>query len=109
MGKQERIISIFILLFNIFFAATKQRNVVLLSVDHASAPPGIGPKNTAGVLTKHPIFIGGHPLLMKKLRGSTSRAQYVGCIRNIIINRKPISLDPERAYGKVTTGVCPTI
>ena len=93
----------------IFVTATKQKNALLLSVDHAAAPPGVGPKNSSGVLTKHPIFIGGHPLLAKKLRGSTSHEQYVGCIRNIIINGKVISLDPDRAYGKVTTGICPTI
>ncbi|XP_015117099.1 laminin subunit alpha [Diachasma alloeum] len=89
--------------------AVKQRNAVLLSVDHAAAPPGIGAKNTAGVLSKHPIFIGGHPLLGKRLRGSTSHAQYVGCIRNIIINNQDIPLNPERTYGHVITGVCPTI
>ncbi|XP_008557031.1 laminin subunit alpha [Microplitis demolitor] len=89
--------------------AVKQKNAVLLSVDHAAAPPGIGNKNSAGVLSKHPIFIGGHPLLGKRLRGSTSHSQYVGCIKNIIINSNEITPDPERAFGHVTTGVCPII
>lgn len=69
----------------------------------------IGGKNVAGVLSKHPIFIGGHPMLGKRLRGSTSQAQYVGCINNIHINMRPINLGPERAYGDVIAGVCPTI
>ncbi|XP_054012773.1 laminin subunit alpha [Hylaeus anthracinus] len=89
--------------------AVKQKNSVILSVDHKASPPGIGGKNVAGVLSKHPIFIGGHPMLGKRLRGSTSQAQYVGCITNIHINMIPISLGPERAYGKVIAGVCPTI
>lgn len=89
--------------------AVKQKNSVLLSVDHKTAPPGIGGKNVAGVLSKHPIFIGGHPMLGKRLRGSTSQAQYVGCISNIHINMRPINLGPERAYGQVIAGVCPTI
>ncbi|KAK0176557.1 hypothetical protein PV328_000678 [Microctonus aethiopoides] len=89
--------------------AVKQKNAVLLSVDHTAAPPGIANKNSAGVLSKHPIFVGGHPLLGKRLRGSTSHTQYVGCIRNIIINSEEVILDPERAYGRVTTGVCPNI
>nr|XP_031828013.1 laminin subunit alpha isoform X2 [Nomia melanderi] len=89
--------------------AIKSKNSVLLSVDHKAAPPGIGGKNVAGVLSKHPIYIGGHPMLGKRLRGSTSQTQYVGCIANIHINQKPITLGPERAYGKVIAGVCPTI
>ncbi|XP_034947491.1 laminin subunit alpha [Chelonus insularis] len=90
--------------------AVKQKNAVLLSVDHASAPPGVGgSKNSVGVLSKHPIFVGGHPLLGKRLRGSTSHAQYVGCIKNIVINSNEISFDPDRSYGHVTTGVCPVI
>ncbi|CAK9798131.1 Laminin subunit alpha [Anthophora quadrimaculata] len=89
--------------------AVKQKNAVLLSVDHKAAMPGISGKNVAGVLSKHPIFIGGHPMLGKRLRGSTSQAQYVGCITNIHINMRPISLGPERAYGQVIVGVCPTI
>ncbi|KOC61553.1 Laminin subunit alpha [Habropoda laboriosa] len=89
--------------------AVKQKNAVLLSVDHKAAAPGIGGKNVAGVLSKHPIFIGGHPMLGKRLRGSTSQTQYVGCITNIHINMKAITLGPERAYGQVISGVCPTI
>ncbi|XP_033329969.2 laminin subunit alpha [Megalopta genalis] len=90
--------------------AVKQKNAVLLSVDHKAAQPGIiSGKNVAGVLSKHPIFIGGHPMLGKRLRGSTSQTQYVGCITSVHINMQPIHLSPERAYGQVIAGVCPTI
>lgn len=56
------------------------------------------------------MFVGGHPLLASlTLRGSKSHSQYVGCMRKITINGNEISLDPERVYGQVTSGVCPTI
>ncbi|XP_066588247.1 laminin subunit alpha [Prorops nasuta] len=87
--------------------AVKQKNAVLLSVDHKSASPGIAEK-IEKVLSRHPMFIGGHPLL-GKLRGSTSQAQYVGCMRNIWINTVPISIDADRTYGEVLANVCPTI
>jgi hypothetical protein len=82
-----------------------------LSVDHKAAPPGIGNKNLGGVLSKHSIYIGGHPHLEsgKPLRGSVSRAQYVGCINNIVIKEHAYLLDPSRIHGKVVADVCPTI
>lgn len=89
--------------------AVKQKNAVLLSVDHKTAIPGVGGKTVTRVLSRHPVFIGGHPLLGRRLRGSTSQAQYVGCINNIVINTKEIHIRPERAYGQVIAGVCPTI
>lgn len=98
-----------LILFFFLFAVVKQKNVVLLSVDHRAAPEKFTDKSLTKVLSKHPIFIGGHPMLGRKLRGSTSQAQYVGCINNILINQKPIDIRPERAYGEVIAGVCPTI
>lgn len=89
--------------------AVKQKNAVLLSVDHKPVAPGISGKNMGRVLSRQPIYIGGHSLLRRGLQGSTSQAQYVGCINNIQINSKPISIKPERAYGQVVAGVCPTI
>ncbi|XP_011495348.1 PREDICTED: laminin subunit alpha [Ceratosolen solmsi marchali] len=91
--------------------AVKQKNAVILSVDHKAAPPGIGNKNLGGVLSKHSIYIGGHPHLEsgKPLRGSASRAQYVGCINNIVIKERAYPLDPSRIHGRVVADVCPTI
>ncbi|XP_070151389.1 laminin subunit alpha [Polyergus mexicanus] len=89
--------------------AVKQKNAVLLSVDHKPVPPGISGKNMGRVLSRQPIYIGGHLLLRRGLQGSTSQAQYVGCINNIQINSKTIGIRPERAYGQVVAGVCPTI
>lgn len=81
----------------------------MLSVDHKPAPPSFGGANVAKFLSKYPIFIGGHPNLGKGLRGSMSQAQYVGCINNIQINGKSIKIRPERVFGQVLAGVCPTI
>lgn len=84
---------------------------MLLSVDHKAAPAAIidGRNSVVRVLSKHPVFVGGHPALGRGLRGSTSQAQYIGCISNIIINLNHIEITPERAYGRVLAGVCPTI
>ncbi|XP_014485447.1 PREDICTED: laminin subunit alpha isoform X2 [Dinoponera quadriceps] len=90
--------------------ASKRKNAMLLSVDHKAAPLAIvDGRNMARVLSKHPVFIGGHSSLGKGLRGSTSQAQYIGCISNIMINLNRIEITPERAYGRVLAGVCPTI
>lgn len=80
-------------------------------MDHKAAAPGIGAKSIGAVGTKHAIYIGGHPNLEsdKPLKGSISRAQYVGCITNIVINEKPYSLNAEQTHGKVMADVCPTI
>ena len=89
----------------------KQKNAVILAVDFKAAPPGIGAQYLGGVFTKHPIYIGGHPHLDsgKPLRGSVSRAQYVGCIKNIVIRDQSFPLDPSRVHGLVLADVCPTI
>lgn len=91
------------------FLAVKTKNAVVISVDHASSPPGI--KHLGIVQSKHSIFIGGHPALHegKTLKGSESMSQYVGCIKNLIIKEKSYSLDPARIHGKVLADVCPTI
>lgn len=97
--------------FSNFIIAVKHKNAAILSVDHKAAPPGIGTKNIGAVGTKHPIYIGGHPNLEsdKPLKGSMSRAQFVGCIKDVYINEKPYSLNPSQTHGKVMADVCPTI
>ncbi|EFN79905.1 laminin subunit alpha [Harpegnathos saltator] len=90
--------------------AIKRKNALLLSVDHKAATPAIfSGRSVVRVLSKHPVFIGGQPNLGKGLRGSMSQAQYIGCISNILINSHSIEITPERAYGRVLAGVCPTI
>ncbi|XP_012267208.2 laminin subunit alpha [Athalia rosae] len=88
--------------------AVRQKNAVVLSVDHKTGQPGTARQNTAGIVSKHPVFIGGH-LRPTKVRGSKNREQYVGCINNVLINTVPIIMDPVRASGKVITSICPTI
>ncbi|KAL7292410.1 hypothetical protein TKK_0013999 [Trichogramma kaykai] len=90
--------------------AVKQKNVVILSVDHQHSSPGIGNKNLMGMPSKNAIYIGGHPNLEagKPLKGSVSRAQYVGCINNLTIRNVPYALDASRIHGNVIANVCPT-
>ncbi|XP_031783644.1 laminin subunit alpha [Nasonia vitripennis] len=89
--------------------AVKTKNAVVISVDHASSPPGI--KHLGNVQSKQAIYVGGHPQLHlgQPVRGSESGKQYVGCIKNLIIKGKPYSLDPSRINGKILADVCPTI
>ncbi|XP_014209765.1 laminin subunit alpha isoform X2 [Copidosoma floridanum] len=92
--------------------AVRQKNAVVLSVDHKAASPGIGNKNIGSVITKtNSIYIGGHPHLEsgKNLKGSVSKTQYVGCINNIVIRDRAYPLDPAKTHGQVVADVCPTI
>lgn len=76
-------------------------------MDRKSAPTVTNAKNLAGVVSRNPIFIGGHPRPMK-IRGLKSREQFVGCIDDVKINDQDLNLDPERAFGEVSMGICPT-
>ncbi|KAJ8668735.1 hypothetical protein QAD02_010398 [Eretmocerus hayati] len=90
--------------------AIKRKNAVIVSIDHKAAPPGIINKNLGNGNVKHQIYIGGHPSLHsgKGLKGSESKAQYVGCINNIVIKDHAYTLDPAHTHGKVIADVCPT-
>ncbi|XP_054277134.1 laminin subunit alpha [Macrosteles quadrilineatus] len=87
--------------------AVKSKNVVSLSVDKTFVEPGIGTSSSTD--TKHPLYIGGHPIKSKGLRGLLTNAQYVGCIRNLEINGRQEALNRLPTYGNVTQSVCPTI
>lgn len=67
-------------------AAIKAKNVVTLSVDNVFVEPGIGVAGVSSTDTNNPLWIGGHPRA-GKLRGMLTTEQYVGCIRNVSINK----------------------
>lgn len=85
----------------------KSKAIVTLSVDKISAEPGIGvgPVTTD---TTHPLFMGNHR--NTNMRGfETSNKQFVGCMKNLIINEKLVKLTNFEAQGNVTRSSCPTI
>lgn len=89
-------------------AAIKAKNVVTLSVDNVFVEPGIGTAGVSSTDTNHPLYIGGHPNPTKP-RGFRTHEPYIGCIRNININRKLLRFGSAQAVGSVTATTCPTI
>lgn len=97
---------------NVFFfpinTAIKAKNVVTLSVDNVFVEPGIGVAGVSSTDTNNPLFIGGHPNPSKP-RGIKTQEQFVGCIRNLNINRNLLRFGSTQAIGSVTATTCPTI
>jgi laminin alpha 3/5 len=88
--------------------AIKAKNVVTLSVDNVFVEPGIGVAGVSSTDTNNPLFIGGHPNPSKP-RGIKTQEQFVGCIRNLNINRNLLRFGSTQAIGSVTATTCPTI
>lgn len=59
--------------------------------------------------TNHPLFIGGYPPTLTASKGIETSAHFIGCIKNLEINKKPIDLSQFTAFGDVMFNVCPTI
>lgn len=92
----------------LFVTAIKAKNVVTLSVDNVFVEPGIGVAGVSSTDTNNPLFVGGHPNPSKP-RGIKTTEQFVGCIRNLNINRSPLRFGSTQAIGSVTATTCPTI
>ena len=92
--------------FNFFFSAVKAKNVVTLSVDDIFAQPGIGVPGVSSTDTNHGLFIGGHPRT-DRLTGLRTDTNYVGCIKNIVIENKPLQVRGEMLKGDIMSHVCP--
>ena len=88
--------------------AIKAKNVVTLSVDNVFVEPGIGVAGVSSTDTNNPLFVGGHPNPSKP-RGIKTQEQFVGCIRNLTINRELKRFGSTQAIGSVTATTCPTI
>lgn len=90
-------------------AAVQAKNVVVLSVDSMSVDPGIGVPGSTITDTRNPLYLGGTGPKKIQRRGSITHHQYVGCMRNVLINDTPLKLGVQRAVGNVTISACPTI
>jgi hypothetical protein len=86
----------------------KAKTVVTLSVDKKTSEPGIGPSGTSSTDTNFPLYVGGHQSSGRMRGFETSRRQYVGCIRNLIINDVHEKLSNFQVVGNVTRSFCPT-
>lgn len=87
--------------------AIKSKYVITLMVDQVSSQPSIGNANSPSTDTSRPLFMGGHPHLLKA-RGLSVRKTYLGCIRNLRIRDVAEEIQPSMMVGNVQAGVCPT-
>ncbi|KAH1173290.1 hypothetical protein KIL84_017129 [Mauremys mutica] len=82
-------------------------NVVQLDVD-SEVNHVVGPLNPKAVDQREPVFVGGVPesLLTSSL---TTRNSFTGCIRNFVIDGKPVSFSKAALVsGAVSINTCPT-
>ncbi|XP_010008431.1 PREDICTED: laminin subunit alpha-4-like, partial [Nestor notabilis] len=87
-------------------AVIRDANVVQLDVD-SEVNHVVGPLNPKAIDHREPVFIGGVPesLLTPSL---TTRNSFVGCIRNFMIDEKPVSFSKAALVsGAVSINTCP--
>lgn len=87
--------------------AVKVKYLLSLVVDSIVVEPHIDSLAPIMTETSRPLLIGGHPHFAK-VRGVTARVPFIGCIRNLEINRLEMHLSTKQAFGKVQGSVCPT-
>ncbi|NWW04153.1 LAMA4 protein, partial [Oreocharis arfaki] len=87
-------------------AVIRDANVVQLDVD-SEVNHVVGPLNPKATDHREPVFIGGVPesLLTTSL---TTRNSFIGCIRNFMIDEKPVSFSKAALVsGAVSINTCP--
>ncbi|NXX50388.1 LAMA4 protein, partial [Tricholaema leucomelas] len=87
-------------------AVIRDANVVQLDVD-SEVNHVVGPLNPKATDHREPVFIGGVPesLLTSSL---TTRSSFIGCIRNFMIDEKPVSFSKAALVsGAVSINTCP--
>ncbi|XP_045509429.1 laminin subunit alpha [Colias croceus] len=85
--------------------AVKSRHVVSVGVDGHLSDAGLGQSGSTD--TRSALYVGGHERLVSKVRGVRSRRGFTGCVRNIVINEKPVHIPLSAAKRNTHIGVCP--
>ena len=88
--------------------AVKAKNVVTLSVNKIFAQPGIGVPGVSSTDTNNPLFLGTHPR-PGRFGLDPREVNYVGCMKDVVIERKPYFFTNDQIYGDISAHVCPTI
>jgi laminin alpha 3/5 len=57
--------------------------------------------------TNNPLFLGGHPRPSRL--GLDTYANFVGCMRDIVIEGAPLKMTDDMLSGDIHSHVCPTI
>lgn len=86
--------------------AIKSQYVITLIVDSINSNPTIGSTEFFSTDTTRPLFLGGHPHILKA-KGLTVRRPFIGCIRNVKIREVAQPINLSMAHSTVLTGVCP--
>uniref|UniRef100_A0A0P4VVW3 Laminin subunit alpha n=1 Tax=Scylla olivacea TaxID=85551 RepID=A0A0P4VVW3_SCYOL len=86
----------------------KNKNIAILVVDGVTTEPVSGKIGATSTDTKNPLFLGSQPFLTQR-RGNAVSDKYVGCMRNISVNKAQIALAYVTYVGNVNAGTCPTI
>ena len=86
----------------------KAKNVVTLSVDDVFAQPGIGTPGVSSTDTNHPLWLGSFAR-PARLNLDPREVNYVGCMKDVVIERKPYFFSNEQIFGDMSAHVCPTI
>lgn len=86
----------------------KNKNLAILVVDGTSTSPVSGKIGATATDTKHPLFLGSQPRITQR-RGEAVSEKFVGCVRNVTINKDPVDLVYATFVGNVDAGSCPTI
>ncbi|XP_023853748.1 laminin subunit alpha-3 [Salvelinus sp. IW2-2015] len=87
-------------------AVSKQNNVVQLNVDSESQRT-VGPSHSSYTMTKDSFYIGGMSGTSKH-KGVPVSSSFVGCLRNIKVNKKPVVFKTASSVvGPVNVNECP--
>lgn len=92
----------------LFPKVIKNKNIAILVVDGHTTEPVSGKIGATSTDTKNPLFLGSQPFVTRR-RGGAVDEKYVGCMRNISVNKENIALAYATYVGNVNSGTCPTI
>ncbi|XP_072901622.1 laminin subunit alpha-3 isoform X2 [Hemitrygon akajei] len=89
-------------------AVIKRNNVVQLDVD-TERDHVVGPSASLSTDTADPLYVGGLPDGVQ-VPHIPSRSSFIGCMRNVMVNVKPVSLrKPTAVQGAVSVNQCPAV
>lgn len=90
--------------------AIKRENFVELGIDGSDRVQESGIGDVYITDTNSPLYVGGIPDdEMNGYNGLDTKEQFVGCIKDIVINESSVLLSNSTIKGHVTMNTCPTI
>jgi hypothetical protein len=90
-----------------YITVSKSKNVVTLALDNTYSSPGIGAAGKDATNTNHPLYLGGHPD-PENTRGFETTDQFVGCMKDFVIESRQFKFNHDTIVGSVGLHSCPT-